>query len=130
MTAIRREHLHDAVICKEHDSVLEVAKIMRDTLTRQLIVVDKSLKPIGIITAFDVVKRAVAEEKELGSTNAKEIMTAPIFSIEVGQTFISAAEKMSALETFRLPVTENGKLVGILDYSVVFRHVCEVKHDD
>ena len=129
MTVIKKEHLHDAVVCKENDSILEVSKIMRDTLTRQLIVVDESLVPLGIITSFDIVKRAIAEEVILDTAEAKEIMTSPLLSIKIGQTFDEAAEKMAALETFRLPVTERGKLVGVLDYSVVFRQVCGVKND-
>jgi|WetSurMetagenome_2_1015567.scaffolds.fasta_scaffold345643_2 signal-transduction protein with cAMP-binding, CBS, and nucleotidyltransferase domain len=122
--------LHDAVICKEKDNILEVSRIMRDTKSRHLIVVDKNLKPLGIISPFDINNRVIAEEKSISSTTASQIMTKPIETIELSSSYEKASEKMIALETFTLPVTENGKLVGVLDYSVVFRNVREVKNDN
>jgi len=41
-----------------------------------------------------------------------------------------ASEKMITLETYTLPVTEEGKIIGILDYSIVFRKLCRVKKND
>jgi len=52
--AIQKENLHDAVVCKLEDSVLEVSRIMRDTQARHLIVVDSDLKPVGLISAFEL----------------------------------------------------------------------------
>jgi signal-transduction protein with cAMP-binding, CBS, and nucleotidyltransferase domain len=127
---INREILHDAVICKEKDNILEVSRIIRDTKARHIIVVDKNLKPLGIISPFDINNRVVAEKKDVNSTFAKDIMTKPIETIELKESYETAAEKMVHLETFTLPVTEKGKLIGVLDYSVVFRKVCEVKNDN
>ena len=119
--------LYDAVICNESDNVLKVSRIMRDTKARHLIVVDKSLKPLGIISPFDINNRVVAEEKNSKDVLAEQIMTKPVETIDLNSTYSQAAEKMASLETFTMPVVQNGKLVGILDYSAVFRNVCEVK---
>jgi CBS domain-containing protein len=127
---MNREILHDAVICKENDSVLEVSRIMRDTKTRHIIVVSKKMEPLGIISPFDINNRVVAEGKDAKSVSAKDIMTKPIETIELSATFEQAAEKMGALETFTLPVVENKKLIGILNYSVVYRSVCKVEKND
>ena len=127
---LNKELLNDAVICKEGDNVLEVSRIIRDTRARHVIVVDKSLKPLGIISPFDINNRAVAEERNLKSTLAKEIMTKPIETIDVNSDYEKASEKMITLETYTLPVTEEGKIIGILDYSIVFRNICKVKKND
>ncbi len=121
--------LYDAVVCREKDNALKVSRIMRDTRARHLIVVDKNLKPLGIISPFDINNRVVAEEKNPSEVMADEIMTKPVETIELNSTYSEAAEKMALLETFTMPVVQNGKLVGVLDYSSVFRNVCEVKHD-
>jgi len=119
--------LYDAVVCNEDESVLEVSRIMRDTRARHLIVVDGDLKPLGIISPSDINNRVVAEEKNPSYISACEIMTKPVETIDLDSTYSQAAEKMAFLETFTMPVVNNGKLVGILDYSSVFRNVCEVK---
>ena len=127
---ITKELLNDAVICKENDDVLEVSRIIRDTKARHIIVVDQHLKPLGIISPFDINNRVIAEEKTPSEITASEIMTSPIESIEISEGYDKASEKMISLETYTLPVTEHGKLIGILDYSVVFRKICGVKNDD
>src|SRR3989344_3630766 len=117
MTYIQKEHLHDAVICYPDDSVLEVARIMRDTQTRYVLVVDRDHKPLGLISPFDIVKRAVAEEKNVHTAKASEIMSHPVVTVELGESYVRVAEKMTSLETFRIPVVAHGKVVGILNVS-------------
>ncbi len=127
---IDKELLYDAVVCKENDNVLEVSRIMRDTKARHLIVVNDKLRPLGIISPFDVNNRVVAEEKNAKNVKASEIMTKPVETIELKSTYAEAAEKMAILETFTLPVVDKGVLVGVLDYSSVYKKVCEVKKND
>ncbi len=124
---IDKEILYDAVFCKEDDSVLEVSRIIRDTKSRHLIVVDKNLKPLGIISAFDINNRVVAQEIDPKKITAVKIMTKPVEAVDISSNYKDAVEKMAALETYTLPVIENGKLIGTLDYSAVFRKICEVK---
>lgn len=130
MEKLDKSLLHDAVVCKEEDSVLEVSRIMRDTKARHVIVINEDTFPIGIISPFDISNRLVAEEKDANETYAKDIMTKPIETIDINSNYKEASEKMVALETYTIPVTEGEKLIGILDYSVVFRKVCEVKEND
>ena len=126
---IDKSMLYDAVVCDGKDSVLEVSRIMRDTRARHLIVVDKKLKPLGIISPSDINNRIVAEEKIPNKVTASEIMTSPVETLDINSTYSHAAEVMALLEIFTIPVTENGELTGILDYSTVFRNACEVKND-
>ena len=123
---IEKEKLNDAVICKEDDSVLEVARIMRDTQTRHIIVIDKNLKPSGIISAFDINNRVVAEEKNAKEIKAEDIMTKPIQSIDIDIDYNEAYQKMIDLGIYTIPVTDKGKLVGILDFNFLFKKLCEI----
>ena len=123
---IEKEKLDDAVICKEDDSVLEVDRIMRDTKTRHIIVIDKNLKPSGIISAFDINNRVVAEEKNAKEIKAEDIMTKPIQSIDIDIDYNEAYQKMIDLGIYTIPVTDKGKLVGILDFNFLFKKLCEI----
>ncbi len=113
--------LHDAVVCNEDDSVLEVSRIMRDTRKRHILVVDGHLKPLGVISAFDINNRVVAEEKNIHNTKAKDIMSKPVQTIDVHSSYEEACEKMVEYEMHTIPVTKEGKIIGILDLAYIFR---------
>jgi len=51
---INKSLLTDVVFCSENDTVLEVARILRDTRARHLIVTDSKKKPLGIISTVDI----------------------------------------------------------------------------
>ncbi len=123
---IEKEKLDDAVICKKDDSALEVSRIMRDTQTRHIIVVDNGLQPLGIISAFDINNRVVAEEKDAKNIKAEGIMTKPIESIDIKIGYDEAYKKMIELGVYTIPVIDKGKLVGILDFNFLFKKLCEL----
>jgi len=94
-------------------NVLEAARKMRDLNIGAVPVVDGD-RPVGIITDRDIVLRCVAEEKEAGTVKASEIMTKKIISAEPETNVEEAAKIMAEHQIRRLPIVENGKLVGIV----------------
>ena len=121
---INKEELQDAVFCKEKDTILEVSKILRDTQSRHIIIVNENLKPVGIISTVDINNRVVAEGKNASSLKALDIMTKPIETVEVSSTCEEAYQKMVSKGTYSIPVTENGSLIGSLSFSKLFGKVC------
>ncbi|MBM4123120.1 MAG: CBS domain-containing protein [Nitrospira sp.] len=113
-----------------HDnSVREAAKRMRDERIGSLMV-EKGGQLVGIVTETDVVRRAVAGDKNLGKITVESIMTSPIASIEVMRTVQDAHDMMGDLGVRHLGVTEQGKLVGLVsvrDLLVYFKRVSEPK---
>lgn len=69
---------------------------------------------IGIVTDRDIVIRAVAEKKDILQATAENIMTDDPITIEENSDIDQAADLMAEYQIKRLPVTSNGKLVGIL----------------
>lgn len=117
---IEKNKLQDAVICDENETVLEVSRILRDTKSRHLIVVDGEQKPLGIISTVDINNRVVAEGINAEETCAEEIMTFPIEVVELNSSYEDAYKKMIEKGTYSIPVVENGRLVGILDFNQLF----------
>lgn len=117
---IDKNKLLDAVVCDENCSILEVSRILRDTKSRHLIVVDEKLKPLGVISVSDINNRVVSEELEPSETSASKIMTKNIDVIDVKESYDVAYKKMVARGSYSIPVVENGKLVGLLDFNQLF----------
>ncbi|OIO80765.1 hypothetical protein AUJ84_02660 [Candidatus Pacearchaeota archaeon CG1_02_32_132] len=124
---MEKNKLLDAVVCNENDSVLEASKILRDTQTRHLIVINDSKEPVGILSAVDINNRVVAEEMNPSDTMVSEIMTKPIESIDVNSSYEKAYKKMIEVGTYSMPVTENGELIGEIDFNQLFKKCEECK---
>lgn len=103
------------VITVHEDSTAdEAAKLMRDNNIGCVIVNSKDDKPIGIITERDLVIRVVAENIQPSKVTAKEIMSAPLKTIEADKTISEAAREMNRFNIRRLAVMYKGQLVGII----------------
>ena len=122
--------LRQVVICKEEDDIVEAAKILRDTRQRHLIVVNSEKEPLGIISTVDICNKAVCEEKNPKELKAKDIMTAPIKTADFNDSYEEAYEKMIGGDLLSIPVTNEGKLVGVLNFDRVFEKIKEVKEDE
>jgi signal-transduction protein with cAMP-binding, CBS, and nucleotidyltransferase domain len=111
-----------------HDAlVVDAAKRMRDEKVGSLFV-DKKGELIGIVTETDVVRRAVAEGKDLQKSTVESIMTKPIKTIESVRTVQDAHDMMGDLGIRHLGVTEKGKLIGLVsvrDLLVYFKTYSE-----
>jgi CBS domain-containing protein len=78
------------------------------------VILTKNGKPVGIITERDLVIRVLAKNLAPDTVKAKEIMTAPLLTIQPEATISEAARRMSRLNIRRLGVVYKGSLVGLL----------------
>lgn len=109
--------------------VREAATRMRDEKIGSLFV-EKGGHLIGIVTDTDVVRRAVAEKKDLDRLVVEQIMSSPIATIEVTRAVQDAHDLMGDLGVRHLGVTEGGKLVGLVsvrDLLLYFQRYSEPK---
>ncbi len=71
-------------------------------------------EPIGIVTEADLIHRVIAKGKDPNQTSVKEVMTQPLITIGSNASVGEVEEKMTRHGIERLPVIEDGKLVGII----------------
>lgn len=81
---------------------------------------------VGVVSEFDLLM-AVREGKDLESVTAGELMTPVPHCVEEDATLEEIIEKLTLKQVIRLPVTRNGKLVGLISRGDVLAHV--VKRD-
>ena len=87
---------------------------MKEHNVGSVLIVDEGWKLKGILTDRDIALAIGTESKQTSSTWASDIMTQDPLTAESEADFDSALRIMSKGQVRRLPVTENGKLVGIV----------------
>ncbi|WP_164217971.1 CBS domain-containing protein [Virgibacillus sp. YIM 98842] len=104
----------DVYTVSETQSVQEAAAIMSEYNIGSLPVVNNNGEMVGIITDRDITLRSTAQG-EAAETNVSEVMTdrqvvqgSPDMNVE------EAAQLMSQQQIRRLPVVENGQVVGMV----------------
>lgn len=107
--------------CSEEDSVVEVAKKMRQSTLRHIFVVNKDFFPTGIISVIDINNRLVAEAKDPKATKASDIMTKPVDIAKVDDDAQLTAKKMAENHRTMNPVVKNNKMVGIITLNQLLR---------
>ena len=68
----------------------------------------------GLVTDRDLVTRCMASGRDPGRTQVREVMTGRVISVRPDTDAGAAAHLMGREQIRRLPVTENGKLCGMI----------------
>jgi CBS domain-containing protein len=96
------------------ESVSEAAYLMRNEDIGALVVVDKESKPIGVITDRDLVVSVVAERINPAEVTVEDIMTKNPITVDEDTDLFDILKTLPEYSVRRLPVTNNGKLAGIV----------------
>lgn len=102
----------DVVTVTPQDNIYEMAKKMRDHDIGFIPVVE-GRKLIGVVTDRDLVIRGYAE-KHSGSSPVESVMSQEIVTVSPETSVEEASKLMADDKIRRLPVVDNGELVGIV----------------
>ncbi|MFB9761019.1 MULTISPECIES: CBS domain-containing protein [Bacillaceae] len=112
MTTVRELMSTDLSCCTPVDNVYEAALKMKQEDIGIIPIVENN-RLVGIVTDRDLVVRGIAD-KNPGSNKITEVMTTDIVSVSPSDPVEKASELMARHQIRRLPVVENGQLVGML----------------
>lgn len=93
--------------------VVEAARAMRDN-DIGVVVVENNGQLLGLVTDRDIVVRAIAGNSDASNTTLESICTKDVTSVSPDQSDAEAVQLMREKSIRRLPVVQNGKVVGIL----------------
>lgn len=102
------------VSISQDESVALAARLLSRHNVGSLPVCDGSGALRGMVTDRDIVLRCIAPSKDPAQTSVSDIMSRSIVTVNPGDDAKRAGELMGAAQVRRLPVTENGRLVGIV----------------
>ena len=78
------------------------------------VIVTASGRPVGIITETNIMRRIVEPRMDPATVWVKDIMTSPLVTIESTAAIEEATKIMVQKKIKRLPVMDNGKIVGVI----------------
>jgi CBS domain-containing protein len=79
----------------------------------------------GVVTRKTLVREVVARGRDPRSTTLREIAEDPMFTIDAEAALEDAFRELEERDFERVPVVEDGRLVGVLSRAVVQRRLAE-----
>lgn len=124
MNTIKDIMSEECVTVTMQDNVYEIAVKMKEHDIGFIPVVDGD-RLLGVVTDRDLVIRGYAEKRS-GSASVEEVITTDMITASPDMSIDEATELLARHQIRRLPVVENGKLIGVVslaDFAV--RHQFE-----
>jgi CBS domain-containing protein len=106
------------------ESAQAAGERLSDPAVRAVLVCDDG-RLLGVVTRKTLVRRVVAEGRNPGDTPLEEIAEPPLFTIDASTDLDEAFRMLEDLDLERVPVVEDGRLVGILSRTVLQRRLAE-----
>ena len=103
----------------------EAGERLSDPAVRAVLVCDDDGKLIGVVTRKTLVQEIVATGRDPGATPLREIAEPPLFTLEASMNLDEAFQALEDNDLERVPVVEDGRLVGILSRTVLQRRLAE-----
>ena len=96
------------------DTVLEASRLLDRYNIGALPVCGANGSVRGIVTDRDIVTRCLAAERNPAQTSVRNIMSKSVLSVAPCDDVREAGHKMATGRVRRIPVAENGRLVGMI----------------
>lgn len=114
--SIKKINIHKVLTCSLDESIENIANKLKEKNERRIFVNDKSGKLVGIITTTDLVYKGLCFGSKCVKMTANDLMTKEVRSVDLNDDFEKALEIMDSIKSFTCPVTDKGKIVGIVNY--------------
>ena len=89
---------------------------------------DCETKIIGLVSETDIIRKAVAEEKNLYETPVESIITSPMITVGTTWPIEEAYDMMKQQEVRYLLVTNSEKVVGLISMRDILVHLKEIEN--
>ena len=111
--SVRDIMIKELLTISENESALKAAQVMTEKGVSSLIVLAND-QPIGIVTERDFIKKICLKELKLSSVRVGDMMSRIRTSASPDTPIDVAVQRMVNNRIRRLPIFENGKVVGII----------------
>jgi CBS domain-containing protein len=110
-------------------SAQEAGERLSDPAVRAVLVSDDG-RLVGVVTRKTLVQKIVATGRDPGATTLRDIAEPPLFTLDASMNLDEAYRALEEHDFERVPVVEDGRLVGILSRTVLQRRLAEDEPPD
>ncbi|MBE0512263.1 CBS domain-containing protein [Candidatus Bathyarchaeota archaeon] len=111
----------DVITVEAEATVRQAVDLMNKHEIGCLIVVDEEEKPVGILTERDLLRRVLAERKDPVRVKVSQVMSKPLVTGTPHMDLEAATRLMFKKKIKKLPVVEDGRLVGLVTLTDMVR---------
>lgn len=124
MSRVRDAMIADPPALEAGSSAQEAGELFDRPEVRAVLVCEQGALT-GVVTRKTLVREVVARGRDPGGTTLREIAEPPAHTIDADRDLDDAFRFLEDQDLERVPVVEDGKLVGILSRAVVQRRLAE-----
>ena len=106
-------------------SAQEAGERLSDPAVRAVLVSADDGQLVGVVTRKTLVQRIVAAGRDPRATSLRDIAEPPLVTIDASMDLDEAYHVLEEQDLERVPVVEDGRLVGILSRTVLQRRLAE-----
>ncbi len=115
------------ITVEAEETVKKAAELMDKHNIGCLIVINFG-NPVGILTERDMLKKVVLGRRDPGKTKVGNIMSAPLITSHPHADIRDAVRLMNERRIKKLPVIEDGHLIGLVSLTDVMRSLAYFEH--
>jgi CBS domain-containing protein len=108
----------------------EVVKLMATTKISSIVITDDDEKIVGIVTERDLIKHILLPGKSIKGMQVDEVMTKEPLSLASDTELEVAAKLMRDKNIRHLPVTDNGKMVGLITQTDIVKETNRIQQEN
>jgi len=130
MTAVCELMTEGILTCPPDASPTDIAGLLVDMRVHAVFVLDDAGRPAGVVSDTDLIAGESSRAGEPGlaaarSVTARQMMTAPVLTIDAGADVTEAAARLAVAHVGRLLVVDDGRPVGVLSVSDVVAFIAD-----
>ncbi|MBI4209696.1 MAG: CBS domain-containing protein [Deltaproteobacteria bacterium] len=130
MPIIRRIFKKRGVVSVPPDATVEqAARQMTLEKVGSVLVMEKGT-PVGIFTERDLLNRVVAKGSDARTTPIREVMSKRLVTIDIDASTEECYNRMQETKCRRVPISEDGKIVGMITMRDILERVMETLQDE
>ena len=122
-----RDIMSTPIITEDEDThVIDIVGDMKELGIGSVVITSEGNPAgIGIITERDIALKVLLKDRRASEVKAKDIMSSPLITIEPNIPVEKACELIAEKRIKRLPVMENGILIGIISVRNILSQIPE-----
>jgi CBS domain-containing protein len=125
VTLVREAMITDPRVCEADATAQEAGEALSRPEVRAVFVCEEGGRLVGVVTRKTLVREVVAPGRDPGATPLAEIAEEPHWTIDADTPVEEAFRLIEERDAERVPVVDDGRLVGVLSRELLQRRLAE-----